>query len=161
MSCAGTIGETYIVPENAERGIINQALMKMQIFNEINIDYFLIYFDYILKKSAIEKSNGSAMKNIPPLAIFKKMLVAMPPLEEQKRIVEKVNSLMAFCDKLEKALEKKVHYGELAAKSVFNAVDNVSTAEELEETLRFILLNFKDLSLGDNEVNELKIVYFN
>lgn len=156
VSCAGTIGETYIVPENAERGIINQALMKMQIFNGINIDYFLIYFDYILKKSAIEKSNGSAMKNIPPFAIFKKMLVAMPPLEEQKRIVEKVNSLMVFCDRLEKALDKKVHYGELAAKSVFNAVGNVSTAEELEETLRFILLNFKDLSLGDNAVKELK-----
>ncbi len=156
VSCAGTIGETYIVPENAERGIINQALMKMRIFNGLSIDYFLIYFDYILKKSSIEKSNGSAMKNIPPFAIFKKMLVAIPPIEEQKRIVEKVNSLMYCCDKLEKALEKKVHYGELSAKSVFNAVGNVSSTEELEETLKFILLNFKDLSLGDNAVKELK-----
>lgn len=156
VSCAGTIGETYIVPENAERGIINQALMKMKIFNGLSIDYFLIYFDYILKKSAIEKSNGSAMKNIPPFAIFKKMLVAIPPIEEQKRIVEKVNLLMSCCDKLEKALEEKVRYGELSAKSVFNAVGNVSSTEELEETLKFILLNFKDLSLGDNAVKELK-----
>ncbi|MBN1049304.1 restriction endonuclease subunit S [Clostridium botulinum] len=156
VSCAGTIGETYIVPENAERGIINQALMKMRIFNGLSIDYFLIYFDYILKRSAIEKSNGSAMKNIPPFAIFKKMFVAIPPFEEQKRIVEKVDSLMDFCDKLEKSLEKKVHYGSLSAKSVFNAVGNVSTVEELEETLRFILLNFKELSLGDNAVKELK-----
>lgn len=156
VSCAGTIGETYIVPENAERGIINQALMKMRIFNGLSIDYFLMYFDYILKKSAIEKSNGSAMKNIPPFSIFKKMLVAIPPIEEQKRIVEKVNLLMDFCDKLEKSLEKKINYEKLSAKSVFNAVGNVSTFEELEETLKFILLNFKDLSLGDNSVKELK-----
>lgn len=39
---------------------------------------------------------------------------------------------------------------------MFNAVGNVSTAEELEKTLRFILLNFKDLYLGDNAVKELK-----
>ncbi|MPL95012.1 hypothetical protein SDC9_41175 [bioreactor metagenome] len=80
----------------------------------------------------------------------------LPPTEEQERIVEKVDSLMAFCDKLEKALEKKVHYGWLSAKSVFNAVGNISDTEELEENLKFILLNFKDLSLGDNSVKELK-----
>lgn len=156
VSCAGTIGESYVMPSNAEKGIINQALMKMNIFKGMNIEYFLIYFDYILKNSAKEKSNGSAMKNIPPFAIFKNMVMAIPPLNEQKRIVEKVDSLMAFCDKLEKSLEKKVHYSKLSAKSVFNSIGNATTTEEVEETLRFILSNFKDLSLGDNAVKELK-----
>ena len=41
VSCAGTIGETYVMPDNIELGIINQALMKMEIFAPINIAYFL------------------------------------------------------------------------------------------------------------------------
>ena len=45
---------------------------------------------------------------------------------------------MGFCDKLEKSLEKKVHYGELSAKSVFNAVGNVDSIEELEELIKSI-----------------------
>ena len=32
VSCAGTIGETYIMPTNCPRGIINQALMKITLF---------------------------------------------------------------------------------------------------------------------------------
>ena len=29
VSCAGTIGETYVMPETMSKGIINQALMKI------------------------------------------------------------------------------------------------------------------------------------
>lgn len=109
------------------------------------------YFYWFLKNVKIDSRDyGRNFKRL------NEKLIPIPPLEEQKRIVEKVDSMMIFCDRLEKALEKKVHYGELSAKSVFNAVGNVSTAEELEETLKFILLNFKDLSLGDNAVKELK-----
>ena len=93
VSCAGTIGETYVLPENIELGIINQALMRMNIVPTINLDYFLIYFDHILKKSAIENSKGSAIKNIPPFKIFKKLLFPFPPLNEQKRIVNEINKL--------------------------------------------------------------------
>lgn len=35
VSCAGIIGETYILPENIEREIINLALMRMKIFKLI------------------------------------------------------------------------------------------------------------------------------
>ena len=87
VSCAGTIGETYVLPENIELGIINQALMRMNIVKSLNLEFFLIYFDYILKKSAIEHSKGSAIKNIPPFKIFKRLLIPIPPIEEQERIV--------------------------------------------------------------------------
>ena len=97
VSCAGTIGETYVLPDNIEEGIINQALMRMSIFAPIDIDYFLLYFDYVLKATAKESSKGSAIKNIPPFDIFKKLLLPLPPLEEQRRIVEKVSKLNNLC----------------------------------------------------------------
>lgn len=100
VSCAGTIGETYVMPDGIERGIINQALMRMKIVPSLNLDYFLLYFDYILKKTAQRSSKGSAIKNIPPFEIFKKMVLPLPPLAEQQRIVERVNELIAMCDEL-------------------------------------------------------------
>ncbi|MCD8215980.1 MAG: restriction endonuclease subunit S [Clostridiales bacterium] len=100
VSCAGTIGETYIMPKDIEEGIINQALMRMEIFAPINIDYFLLYFDYVLKESAKANSKGSAIKNIPPFEIFKKLILPLPPLEEQKRIVKQVGLLETLCTAL-------------------------------------------------------------
>ena len=100
VSCAGTIGETYVLPEQIGLGIINQALMRMTIFAPIDLDYFLLYFDYVLKQTAKEISKGSAIKNIPPFEIFKKLILPLPPLEEQKRIVEKVRELESLCNSL-------------------------------------------------------------
>ena len=100
VSCAGTIGETYVLPKQIEPGIINQALMRMTIYAPIDLDYFLLYFDYVLKQTAKESSKGSAIKNIPPFAIFKKLILPLPPIEEQKRIVAKVRELENLCNLL-------------------------------------------------------------
>lgn len=108
VSCAGTIGETYIMPDNIELGIINQALMRMNIVESINVEYFLYYFDHILKTNAKRSSNGSAIKNIPPFEVFKRMLLPVPPIEEQQRIVEKLDAILLQIDaygEAEKELE--------------------------------------------------------
>ena len=107
VSCAGTIGETYIMPDNIEFGIINQALMRMNIVQSLNITYFLIYFDNVLKMEAQKGSKGSAIKNIPPFEVFKKMLIPIPPFEEQQRIVDKINEIMPKIDEYEK-IEKEL-----------------------------------------------------
>ena len=102
VSCAGTVGETYIIPNNAEKGIINQALMKISLKDDIEKTYYLQYFDYFLKEESKEKSKGTAIKNIPPFKVFKEFPFPLPPLNEQKRIVEKLDFLF---DKTKKAKE--------------------------------------------------------
>lgn len=90
VSCAGTIGETYVLPDNAPKGIINQALMKIKLFNQEILDFYLIYFDYILKNQAKRNSKGSAIKNIPPFEILKRMLTYQPKFMKNEKEIEEV-----------------------------------------------------------------------
>ena len=104
VSCAGTIGETYILPKNIERGIINQALMRMKITDKINIGYFLMFFDHILKDESAKSGKGTAIKNIPPFDVFKQFLFPLPPLAEQTRIVAKIEELFTLLDNIQNNL---------------------------------------------------------
>ena len=106
VSCAGTIGETYILPNNAEKGIINQALMKISLKDSIEKNYYLQYFDYFLKEESKEKSKGTAMKNIPPFKVFKEYPFPLPPLNEQKRIVEKLDFLFEKTKRAKEIIEE-------------------------------------------------------
>jgi len=96
VSCAGTIGETYILPNEIEQGIINQALMRVSLVPSVNKRFFQYYFDANLKKTAQEESNGSAIKNIPPFDVMKNWYFPLPPYNEQLRIVEKIDEILAL-----------------------------------------------------------------
>ena len=101
VSCAGTIGEIYILPQNSEIGIINQALMRIKLYLKSIENYFIIYFDSVLKKEANDKGKGTAIKNIPPFDILKKMLFPLPPQNELIRITLKLNEIMETINKLD------------------------------------------------------------
>ena len=101
VSCAGTIGETYVMPETFEQGIINQALMRMKLYEPIHVPYFLMFFDFVLKRDARSSSKGSAIKNIPPFEVLNNYLVPLPPLAEQKRIVAKLEEILPLCERIQ------------------------------------------------------------
>ena len=106
VSCAGTIGETYLLPLDAPAGIINQALMKVTLFDLSMAEYWQMYFAYMLLNEVQMKGAGSAIKNIPPFEYLKAVLVPVPPLSEQNRLVERYNLLLSLIAKYESDADK-------------------------------------------------------
>ncbi|WP_181021055.1 restriction endonuclease subunit S [Campylobacter hyointestinalis] len=104
VSCAGTIGETFLMPNNMKKGIINQALMKISLYDLNLLQFYLVYFDFMLKGMANEQGYGNALKNIPPFDILKKYLIPTPPINEQKAIVSKICNLFSIVDSIEQSL---------------------------------------------------------
>ncbi len=94
VSCAGTIGEAYVFPKEMRKGIINQALMKISLYDLELLDFCLMYFDFQLKSVAQEQGHGIALKNIPPFDVLKRYLVPIPPIQEQQRIITTANNLI-------------------------------------------------------------------
>lgn len=65
------------------------------------------YFEYFVrtaKANLLEFAPATAQKNIN-LEILESMLIPLPPLNEQRRMVAKIDELMILCDQVELSLE--------------------------------------------------------
>ncbi len=149
VSCAGTIGETYMLPAEAPIGIINQALMRVCLFDLSMAAYWQMYFNYVLITENQMKGAGSAIKNIPPFDYLKNILVPIPPVEEQVRISKRhlgLIRLLRSYDSLSRSLNSlNISINELMRKSILQyaiqgklvpQIEAEGTAQELLEEIK-------------------------
>src|SRR5690606_1661604 len=104
VSCSGaTLGRIAELPENARQGIINQALMRIRLYQIgiLNTYFIKLFRSPYMQSKIFEKAWGSAIPNMVGLVVFKEILIPLPPLELQERIVAKLDDLMGYCDALE------------------------------------------------------------
>ncbi len=109
VSCSGTIGEIYRIPHNYVPGVINQALLKLTIDDNIcDFNLFNHYFNWNkFKHKIIDDTQGGAMKNLVGMDKFRKTTIYIPTdTEEQKIIAEILSSMDKEIENLEKEKEK-------------------------------------------------------
>ena len=88
ISCSGTIGQIYRLPINSEKGIINQALLKITVDeSKVHPDFFLQYFRWDkFQQNITDDTQGGAIKNLIGMEIFKKIELKCPSTPEQTAI---------------------------------------------------------------------------
>ena len=86
VSCRGTIGETYIVPDDAPLGIMHPSIMKIRLKPDIyNKRYFnLLLCDYLRKHE--EEANGSGIKMVISAKELGAAPFPVPEMEEQNHV---------------------------------------------------------------------------
>ncbi|PHN94448.1 hypothetical protein CSC80_03585 [Maribacter sp. 6B07] len=141
VSCAGTIGETYKLPSDAPIGIINQALLKIKLNNSAILDsFFLIMFKSQLKSKVNSDARGSAMKNMGSVKYLQNELVfGLPPFEEQKAIVEKVETLMQKCNALEQEITQSEQHANMLMQAVLKEAFESKTENKDEFDNHYII----------------------
>jgi restriction endonuclease S subunit len=117
LSCKGTVGKTII--QNIEKSHLSRQIMGIRKIGKISNNYLKLFID-----SYIEKIKDKSQGLIPGISRndILEVLMALPPLEEQKRIVEKVDKLMNLCDELEMKVEKSKNESDILMKSVLQGV---------------------------------------
>jgi type I restriction enzyme S subunit len=94
LTCKGTVGKTAILTDIEEAHVARQIMAITPInMNVKYINYFIL--------SVVDKLKKSAKSMIPGInrASILNLLFPLPPLEEQKRIVEKIEELMPLVEK--------------------------------------------------------------
>jgi type I restriction enzyme S subunit len=120
ISCSGTIGKIALIPEKAERGIINQALLKLTIDRSLVIPiFFLEYFRFEkFQKKLLKETRGSAIKNINSVKEIKSIPFPLPPLPEQHQIVAEIERRLSLADQLKKVVEQSLKQAERLHQSI-------------------------------------------
>lgn len=105
VSVGGTIGRSAIVPQDASFALVRSVALIKNIFSYPDlIKYFMDA--KILQAQIHSKKRGGAQPCLY-LSEIENLLFPLPPLAEQQRIVERVNSLMSLCDTLEERIEAR------------------------------------------------------
>jgi type I restriction enzyme S subunit len=125
ISVRAPVGPTNICKE---KSCIGRGLSSISTLN-IYEHFYLLYSIRSFEKKISAMGVGSTFTAIS-YSHLKYILIPLPPLNEQKRIVAKVDRLMAFCDELEKKKEKR----ESRRISLNNAcLDKLLSSREPEE----------------------------
>ncbi len=96
----GTMGKTYLVEEVPSTSIFASYLIRC-IPLSINAKYLKVFMESSLYwQQLYNKASGTGQPNVNGTSL-KSLIVSLPPLAEQQRIVAKVDELMQLCDELE------------------------------------------------------------
>ena len=103
MSCSGTMGELYQLPEDCEKGLINQALCKFTLNKRILPIVFLTYMKQTIGNL---ETKGSGIQNIAAVSYVKAMPINLAPMEVQKQFAAFVKQVDKSKVVVLKALDK-------------------------------------------------------
>lgn len=95
-----SIGRTALFQEEIDNANINQAVCIIRLIDTTLTQYLLMYLNSSTAIGfMINKSVESARANLSLTAVTN-LMIPLPPLAEQKRIVKRVEELFAMCDEL-------------------------------------------------------------
>jgi len=89
IAMMGTIGNTQLVPKGIEEGIMNSHLLRLRTdINFISARYLSLLLNkaYYIRYNIIRDSKGAIMQGLNS-QIIKALLVALPPIDEQEKII--------------------------------------------------------------------------
>ena len=96
----GTIGKSFIVPDAPVKSVFASYLIRVTPPRSMDARYLKIFLGCPFYWMQLrEMSAGTGQPNVNGQALGR-LEIPLPPLAEQKRIVAKVDELMALCDRL-------------------------------------------------------------
>ena len=139
VSCRGTIGETFVVPEDAPLGIMHPSIMKIRLKDGV---YDKFYFNLLLQKRLKgheAEANGSGIKMAISAKALGAELFPVPTMKEQTQITDVISKVQSIIDDRKMELQKLDELIKARFVEMFGTVQNnhysyrVSTLEAIAE----------------------------
>ncbi len=156
LTSSASLGNVAKVDKRSVGCIVYTGLIRFKYFCA-DTDKYLIWFfrspEFI--RQINENKTGAAIQHFGPTHL-KKMIFPLPPLAEQKRIIAKIDELMALCNKLE---EKRASRDQKRLAVHTSAINRLLTAvdkKEFQTSWQFITRHFDPIYSVKENVAELK-----
>ncbi|GEM48643.1 restriction endonuclease subunit S [Deinococcus cellulosilyticus] len=105
---------------------------------------------------AIPFMTGTAGQRRVPTEYFTQTLFPLPPLPEQRRIVTKIDQLMARCNEIEALRISREHKRQSVHGSALNALLSATEPETFAQAWGFLRAHFGDLHQTPKDIEELR-----
>lgn len=99
VSMMGTVGKCAIIPEGAEKGIMDSHIVKIRLDESIMLPQFFYYVydkdgSRVIMSQIQRERRGSIMDGLNS-SLIKNFVITLPPLEDQKRICKYLKKKVA------------------------------------------------------------------
>jgi type I restriction enzyme S subunit len=161
ISWSGTPGTSFgaFIWDRGE-AVLNQHIFRCDFrLNAFDALYLRLAINGRLDEMIAKAHGGVGLQHITK-GKLEALLIALPPLAEQHRIVAKVDELMTLCDRLEatRASREMVRF-RLAAASLARL--NASDPETFQADARFALDAFPALTTRSDQIKQLRQTILN
>ncbi|EAO9627627.1 restriction endonuclease subunit S [Salmonella enterica] len=139
-----------------QKVIYHYHIWKLKLFAEELSDKFFIH-DFLLSITEKIKSqgNGIAMLHMTKERM-EQQVIALPPVNEQKNIVQKIRELMSLCDQLEQHSLTSLDAHQQLVETLLTTLTDSQNANELAENWARISEYFDTLFTTEASIDALK-----
>jgi len=136
---------------------LNQRVGNLRIFKEIESKYIniLLKSGYILDKIFLTETGTANQGNIGTEEV-KKLVLCIPPIEEQKRIVSKVEKLQSIIKDLKEIYIKNQSNRENLKKSLLSEIESQSSDKDLLKNLETVFTNFDKIIKTKEDIKDIR-----
>lgn len=152
----GTIGKSYLVENIDLQAVFASYLIRVKRVQAVYAPFTKVFLgSQLYWKQLIENSAGTGQPNVNATAL-KQLLFIVPPFNQQKRIVAKVDELMTLCDQLEQQTEASIEAHQVLVTTLLDTLTNSADANELMQNWARISEHFDTLFTTEESIDQLK-----
>lgn len=135
---------------------LNQHINKC-VFHDpnMNINFMRLAINGCMNHFIAMAQGGVGLKHVTK-GTLNNGILAIPPAQEQSRIVAKVDELMALCDQLEQQQETSITAHQTLVETLLSALTNASEKGQFDQAWARIAENFDTLFTTEHSIDQLK-----
>ena len=150
MSFKLTVGKIAILDVDAYH---NEAIISIQPFTGISRDYL---FKFLPTRALAGNTKRAIMGNTLNATSLSLLLIPVPPIAEQHRIVAKVDELMALCDQLEQEQTDNSNVHQILVETLLATLTQADSDGEFTAAWQRIAEHFDTLFTTEQSIDQLK-----